>query len=255
MKLYTPHPTHCGPALLALCLGLSSLASAATYTMNLRAEDASHIGKYTADPDGSLEAVLANYSTLATSDGGSRFWTFCLESQVYFEPNRTYNAEVSSMVDSPGGGDPLSNGTAYLYEKFALGQLGSLMEPLGGFTYDLNGGIRLQNMIWWLEDEVGGAKDEQMWTHLGSTLGNDILSNYGDDAVKVLNLTKYDGVGGDTLGASYGTLRQDQLVYLGPSRGTTTTNRVPDGGTTLLLLGSAVGGLGLVRRWNQKDKS
>ncbi len=253
MKLYSPHPTHCGPALLALFFGLTPFVSAATYTLNLRTESASSIGKYTVDPNGDLEAVLSKYDELATSGGGTRFWTFCLESKVYFESNRTYNAEVSSSTDSVGGGDPLSNGTAYLYEQFALGQLGTLLQD--GFAYDINGGARLQKMIWYLEGEIGGVQDTNMWSLLGTQLGGTAMLDYSGSAVKVLNITKYQGTGGDNLGASYGTLRQDQLVYWGPKESTTITNSVPDGGTTLLLLGSALGGLGLVRRWNQNNNS
>lgn len=252
MKLNTPTPTHCGPALLALCLGLTHVASAATYTLSLHAEEASAVGKYTADPYAGLEAVLANYHLQATSAGGTRFWTFCLESQVYFQSDRTYHAEVATSTDSVGGRDLLSTGTAYLYEQFATGQLAALLQD--GFAYDVSGGTRLQQMIWWLEDEIGGVQDEGMWSLLGTTFGNLPLEDYSGSAVGVLNLTKFEGAGGDNLGASHGTLRQDQLVYWGSPRGTTTRS-VPDGGTTLLLLSSAVGALGLLRRWMQNATS
>jgi len=256
MKLNTP-PTHCGPALLALslCLGLANFASAATYTLNLRAEAESSVGKYTADPNGELETVLSNYHIKATSDGGSRFWTFCLESQVRFQGDRTYHAEVSSSTDSViGGRDMLSKGTAYLYEQFALGMLDTLLQD--GFAYDLSGGTRLQKMIWWLEGETEGFQDAGMWSLLGTTLGNTTLEDYSGSAVKVLNLTKYEGAGGDTLDASFGTLRQDQLVYWGrPQANIPTPKPVPDGGTTLLLLGSAMGGLGLLRRLVNKTST
>ncbi|MES2439845.1 MAG: hypothetical protein V4584_12285 [Verrucomicrobiota bacterium] len=225
---------------------MANFADAATSTLNLRAED-SYVGKYTADPNGALETVLSHYDVKATSDGGTRFWTFCLESQVYFESDRTYNAEVSASTDSASGPDPLSVSTAYLYEQFALGQLNTLVTD---FTYDVSGGARLQQMIWWLEGE-GGVQDAAMWSLLNTTFGANALSTYTGDAVKVLNLTKYSGVGGDGLA---GTARQDQLVYWGNTPTTTNTRPVPDGGTTLLLLGSALGGLGLVRRWTRTAK-
>jgi hypothetical protein len=252
MKLNTP-PTYWRPALLALCLGLANLANAATYTLNLRAEADSPLGMYTIAPDGDLESVLTNYDIRATSDGGTRFWTFCMESQVPFQDNRTYQAEMSSSTDSViGGRDTLSKGTAYLYEQFALGLLDTHLED---FTYDLSGGIRLQQMIWWLEGEVDGLQDAGMWSLLGSNFGNTALEDYTGSAVKVLNLTKYEGPGGDQLAASFGVFRQDQLVYLGSPQPTSTPEPVPDGGTSLVLLASALGGLGILRRRGKSSSS
>lgn len=250
VKLYSPHPTYCGPVLLAFVLGLAPIASAAAYTLNLRAEGLSNVGKYTADPDGDLEAVLSNYDLQATSEGGTRFWTFCLESQVYFQHDRTYNAAVSTSTDTASGADPISNGTAYLYQQFASGQLATLLND--GFAYDLSGGTRLQKMIWYLENETGGTQDAGMWSLLGTTFGSEALTDYSGASVKVLNLTKYESPGGDQLNSSHGLLRQDQLVYWGSPQ--ISTNPVPDGGTTLILLASACGGLGIVRRWNQGTK-
>ncbi len=249
MKLYTPPTPNWGSALLTLSLGLICHAGAASYTLTLHQE--AHPGKYTATPQSGLGGVLANYNVKATSSSGSRFWTFCMESTEYFQSGRTYNGVASSTTDSKSGADPLSVGTAYLYEQFALGQLDSLVS---GFSYDNSGGLRLQKMIWWLENEAGGTKDNAMWTLLDSTFGNEALDTYTGSSVGVLNLTKYVGPGGDNLASSYGAFRQDQLVFWGSPQPGPSGSPVPDGGTTLALLGLSLGGLGICRRWHSKGK-
>jgi len=223
---------------VALSIGLIGSASAAS-TLNLKAEAQ---GKYTAEGFGDLSSVVTNYDVKATS-GGNRFWTFCLEAQVYFQSDKIYNASTSLATDSPSGPDTISNSTAYLYEQFASGQLTSLFAD---FTYNSSGGTRLQNMIWWLEGETGGVQDAAMWSLLGITFGSTALDNYSGTSVGVLNLTKYVGTGGDSLS---GTLRQDQLVYRGPStQPAPPSNNVPDGGTSASLLAVALLGLGAIRR-------
>ncbi len=147
------------------------------------------------------------------SASSTRVWTFCLESEVYFQSGRTYGAELSGATDSLPAGDPLSVGSAYLYEKFALGALASVVPD---FTYDVAGGERLQRMIWWLEDEAGGVPDAEMWSVLDVTFGGTAKDAYTGTAVGALNLTRFDGPGGDSLPESHGIWRQDQIFYRGP---------------------------------------
>jgi hypothetical protein len=248
MKKISPRATQGGIYLSVLLAGLVGSASAATYSLTLHSE--THPGKYTADPDGALESVLANYDVKATTNGGTRFWTFCLESQEYFQTGKRYDAELSSATDTTAGGpDPISLGTAYLYGLFAQGTLDA---ALAGFSYSnvANGGARLQKMIWWLEGESGGVLDAGLEgllvTQYGSALN--AKADYSGSAVKVLNLTKYTGTLGNADGLS-GTRRQDQLVYFGNPQIIIPPRPVPDGGTSLLLLGLSLGGLGLGKRW------
>lgn len=245
MKMF-PLQKH-GAILVALFLGLIGSASAASYTLNLKAEAA--VGKYTAQALGDLSSVMANYDVKATS-GSDRFWTFCLESEVYFQSDRVYNAAKATSTDSPSGADTISVSTAYLYEQFAKGDLASFIT---GFTYDVAGGARLQRMIWWLEDEQAGVKDDVIWSLLETKFGSgaQALQDYTGTSVSVLNLTKYNGAGGDELDSSYGTLRQDQLVYWGSPtpKPTNITTSVPDGGTSVGLLGLALMGVAAVRRF------
>lgn len=245
MKSYLPPTRLGGLALPLLATALLSSANAASYTLELFSEN--HPGKYTADPDASLEFVLGNYDVKATSDSGNRFWTFCLERTEYFQNGRIYNATASTQATA--GPDPISAGTAYLYEQFATGNLDGLV---AGFDYAnvANGGARLQNTIWALEGELNpSSMDTDLKNLLINRFGSEAayLSDYAGASVGVLQLTKFDGQGGDSLG---GTARQDQLVYWGSPEPTppVTTNKVPDGGTTLLLLGLSLGGLGYCKK-------
>jgi hypothetical protein len=251
MKTTSPRATRGGLYLSVLLAGLVGSASAATYSLTLHSE--THPGKYTADPDGALESVLANYDVKATTHGGTRFWTFCLESQEYFQSGKRYDAELSPDGATVPGNDKISLGTAYLYELFAQGTLDA---ALAGFSYTnvSNGGARLQKMIWWLEGESGGVLDSGLagllTTQYGSALN--AKADYSGSAVKVLNLTKYTGTLGNTDGLA-GTHRQDQLVYFGNPQPIIPPRPVPDGGTSLLLLGLSLGGLGLGKRWAFKS--
>jgi hypothetical protein len=252
MKMTSPHATLGGSYLCILLAGMIGSAGAATYSLTLHSE--THPGKYMADPDGALESVLANYDVKATTNSGTRFWTFCLESQEYFQSAKRYDAELSAATDTTAGGpDPISLGTAYLYGLFAQGTLDS---ALAGFSYAsvTNGGARLQKMIWWLEGESGGVLDSGLEGLLVTQYGSAVnaKADYSGSAVKVLNLTQYTGNLGNADSLS-GTRRQDQLVFFGNPQIIIPPRQVPDGGTSLLLLSLSLGGLGLGKRWVSKS--
>ena len=116
-------------------------------------------------------------------------------------------------------GDPLSVGTGWLYSQFASGTLGYNY----GAANRTTSANALQTAIWWLEGEVGGDANSTYSlaavAHFGSAAAAmaDGGWNYG---VHALNLTEN------------GERRQDVLYYT-----------VPDGGTTLMLLGLGLSGL------------
>ena len=218
-----------------------------SYTLTMYSPD-SATGNYWAKPDATLgNLVLGNYDQGVTT-GTLGFWTMCVETNEYFWPGSTYNASIVDATARNGGtntttGDPISVGTAYLYEQFALGNLQSLVP---GFTYTIPNAARVQNMIWWLEGETGestAGSDPALASLLTLKFGGSISdpsawkADYLGLDVKVMNLTRYDGPGGDGA-TSYGDLRQDQLVLW----------HVPDGGSTVALLGMALMGLYAFRR-------
>lgn len=199
--------------------------------------DAGSSGNYRADPNADLAYVLSNY-VMGKSTDGIYFGTFCIEGNEYFSNGGTYNVALSDRAQNGGlysptvGYDVISQGTAYLYSEFAVG-------TLSGFTYN-NGAsaLALQQMIWWLEGEIGSGlapvniSGNLFYGLLNTQFGdlNTAKLDYAGSSVQVMNLTD----------ANRGR-HQDQLVYLGG-------NRVPEGGQTLALLGAGLLGLAWLRR-------
>jgi VPDSG-CTERM motif len=177
----------------------------------------------------------------ATLDGTEIFQTFCLEYSEEFSPGTTYNYSISDEAISGDhnthgvgvlGGDPISKGTAALYKAF---RNGTLPDYFSGdvSTQNANADI-LQKAFWFLEDETF-AQDQTIANNkylndLHSIFGFLTLdaaqANYGGTDVAALNVTTVTG-----------ERAQDQL-YL----------RVPDGGTTIALLGAALMAIVAFRR-------
>jgi hypothetical protein len=154
----------------------------------------------------------------ATSANGS-FTTFCLEYNEHISFGTTYYYEVSQAAKYNGGNtmDPLSKATAWLYLQFLNG-------TLAGYTHTQGAANELQQAFWFLEGETGGV-DNDFAKLAATTAGTE--DNNGFYGVGVMNLwANADGTGA----------RQDQLI------------RVPDGGSTLTLLGMGIGFLALVSR-------
>jgi hypothetical protein len=194
-------------------------------------------GEFNLVPSDDLSWLLNNYAANTIIEGG--FESFCVERNEYVGPlpasynatinDRAVNGGVSGIV--PAGGDPVSLGTAWLYNQFRRGELAG---------YDYIGAGRsasasaLQNTIWWLEGEVatdpGNIFSNAVIAEFG-TADVAMLDNNGRYAVAVLNLTdNNDG------------LHQDQLVA------------VPEPGT-LFLLGSGLVVLGVLSRRRFKARN
>jgi len=160
------------------------------------------------------------------------FQSFCLEVHEYISTNAVYNAlkNTNAVKGGVGGpGDPLSQGTGWLYSQFAAGTLPGY-NFLGTIAERKASARALQNTIWWLEDE--GADPGNAFSILVAGQFADpkagSASTYG---VYALNLTQ---------GQARPLDRQDVLYY--------DPQTVPDGGTTLMLLGGALMGLGALSR-------
>ncbi|MCX7867053.1 MAG: VPDSG-CTERM sorting domain-containing protein [Limisphaera sp.] len=185
---------------------------------------------------GSPWANPAHYSSKTLVGDG--FQTFCLETDEFLDDQPfTAVLNTAAVLGGKGGGspDPLSIGAAWLYKQFAEGNLpGYDYTPGPGRAADARA---LQETIWWLEDE-------QLALPSDLTFYNLVIGQFGSVAaakqdytavnpnfrVAVINLWGQDDQGNWTVP------KQDMLVYL------------PDGGVTLLLLGSGLLGLAVVRR-------
>jgi hypothetical protein len=218
----------CITVLFASLAALSPTASANTLILDLGPYHSGVGGEFNAY-SASLNPTALGYSslTMANVNGhGMGFETFCVEYNEHFNPGGTYNYTISQAAihgGVPGGSNPLSLGTAWLYLHFAEGNLTGY-NFANGANRTTNAG-QLQDTIWWLEAQRPdpGATNpfEQLVISQFGSAANAMADNNGFYGVAVLNLYFLDG-----------SLAQDQLVL------------VPDSGTTAVLL--AVGLLGLL---------
>lgn len=194
-------------------------------------------GEFLATPDADLSYLFNNYDSKATLNNG--FFSFCLERDANITFDVPHNAVLNDEVVGVGGDadrvDPLSQGSAWLYEQFSTGVLDG---------YDYTAGDRstagaLQVAIWWLEDEANLIRplNNYFLNLAANRFGTALLAkedNNGSFAVSVLNL-----------GRSPDSPIQDLLAYTGtPGTGTP----VPDGANTFYILSIGMGGLMLISR-------
>jgi hypothetical protein len=206
---------------------------------------------YDTSNDGTPNLNGGEFKAVTSSDG--TFLTFCLEQETGVAANGTtyyYTISDSAFNGGPdshnaGSGDPISKGTAYLFQQFVFG---TLVDSDGVGNYndhrDFNAGM-LQAAFWYLEDE--DLADDAFWTNPLSAynLSNNyyiqlVAGIYGismfdaayDNNVKAINL--WSSYNPQT--RTYSGDVQSQLIY------------VPDSGMTALLLGLGLLSLAAVRR-------
>lgn len=168
------------------------------------------------------------------------FQTFCLELNESVSMNVNYHAYLggAAIQGGVGGGspDPISIGTAWLYKEFATGKL-------TGYDYTPGPGREvsaraLQEAIWYLEDELTSIGPNPFITLVVNQFGSVAAAkaNYAQSGAN-FNVRVVNPFGIRPTGATnFDAPRQSYLVYL------------PDGGMTLVLLGTGLLGLAIVRR-------
>ena len=207
-------------------------------------------GEFTATtvPEVALLSAYSPYTHTATT-----FQTFCVQDSTDFAPGNVYIYSLSSIslgsdgypghTTSPGNLNSyaLSEGTAWLYSQFARGTLVGYDFSNGLSQRNTDAGL-LQSAIWELQ---GGQSFAGSYGYVSGGLGNiyydEALAALGgnlttaataatDYGVQIMVLSQYGG--GDNGPGYY----QNQLVL------------VPDGGSTVALLGIAISGLAMYRR-------
>ena len=205
------------------------LASANTVQLNLGNRQSGIGGEFNA-VSSDFNPIAMGYAASTTYNGG--FETFCIEYSEHFTPGSTYYYGISqgAMNGGVSGGnpDPISRGTAWLYLQFATGHLQDY-----DYANSNASAADLQAAIWFLEEE-GGANPNQFVQLVMTTLGpNYQAANNGYYGVGVLNLWN---------DSNHMLPAQDQLML------------VPDGGSTVMLLGLGLLGL-VVGRWKLNRRS
>jgi hypothetical protein len=186
-----------------------------------------------------------------TLTGQFNFETFCLETGEYASSPSYFVVRTEAAMGGGASPDRISMGTAYLYSEFAKG---TLSVPSGSYfaagdpTRAAEAG-RLQQAIWWLEGEGSDISDA---TYMSNPYANAVVAQFGSIAdakadatagyLGVYVLNNFTTVEARNAWANTGVFdsskkAQDFLYY-----------SVPDAGTTLVLLGSALASLGVFRR-------
>jgi VPDSG-CTERM motif len=177
----------------------------------------SYVSGYYAYPGGEFNVspvIGQGYSSDVLVNGG--YETFCIsESQKVnpYPPNNVYTATIGAAAQYD---------VAYLYSQFAKGTLAS---------YDYTPGAGREASAWALQNAI--------WYFMGFTSNNEGTLGATYVALAALNAksTIDYGVNALDLTSAKGTAAQPQLEM-----------QVPDGGTTVMLLGLAIAGCGLVSR-------
>jgi hypothetical protein len=191
----------------------------------------------------------ASYATTTRNQGATAgigsFQSFCLErSESIRSPVRyVVNDEAvlggnnAHLPAGSDGGDVISQGTSWLYSQFAQG-------TLPGYSYAgatrFTSAALLQTAIWVLEDELGAfAGVGNPFFALAMLHGGYANAAPGLNGVYALNFTQTNAAGAIS--------RDQDMLYYDDGR------MVPDGGASVMLLGVALGGMGLARRFMKKS--
>lgn len=162
---------------------------------------------------------------------GDSFLTFCLELNEYLvlTGHKIFKVtDISNVAIEGGTGgpqDPISKGTAWLYQSFRAG-------TLTGYDASRTAMIALQQAIWALESEiaVSGLDSPLSLSFYSEALDHGGTENYDGSGVKVVNLVW----GQDQYGYREGSPAQSVLMVPEPS--------------LLLLLGAGLLGVGVFSR-------
>lgn len=120
-------------------------------------------GAFRVTADAALDPMVLTGGPNVTALNANQFLTFCIERNEFINYGGVYKVNIAEAADKGGIGDsdgnsltpdPISLSTAWLFRKFTDGTLNS---DVSGFSYNDQGGNRLQAAIWFLENEIADA--------------------------------------------------------------------------------------------------
>jgi hypothetical protein len=223
---------------LAGMLAVTSVLATPTITITQTAGASSGGGGQFTVTVGSTPIYYTPFSsTVPVAAANSVFQTFCLETTYNVNNGSSYAAVVANNI-AQNSGEDLSVGAAWLYANFLAG-------TLSGYVANSTDAGILQQTIWWT---MGEASEPSNHTYVNDLAAAGITSPAtaitGSYYSTTIGSTIYD-VAALQLGVN--NANQDQLIAWSQASGNTPAP-VPDGGTTVSLLGMALAGLGFVAR-------
>ncbi len=213
------------------------------------------------------------FAVTPNSSSSIEIYTFCLErtetlalglGSDYYVYNISYNAHkgggVAAGATAPGPSDPISQGTSYLYQLFHyVGTANTGLDDLTGYAVtDTPWNTALQNMFWYLEDEMTLAAASATATTEFNFLTGLLTSQFTDLAtakldmsggrVAVMNISP--GASAPLLGPNGlpNSVAQSQLIFdrrLGPEG---FPDPVPEPASLAAWAGLSVLGMAFLRR-------
>ena len=148
-------------------------------------------GEYTVIPDAALAAQLGPYGALSKNyvQLGS-FQTFCVERNEYIVSATTYDVTLNNITVFSGV--PLSIGTAYLYQQFALGTLAGYHYtdiPASSRAFAVHGSaFELQRALWYYMGEYSYDPYNIYMNGIVALPANPFKVDNGAHQVAILNL-------------------------------------------------------------------
>lgn len=168
--------------------------------------------------------VLDLYASSTKGQAGytSSFQTFCIETNEYISNGDVHAVSFGPDAIQGGSGgphpDPISQGTAFLYEQFAKGLLPSSVYNYTPSSTRANLAGNLQKAFWALEEEFGYG-----WSDISDDIKNLLATEFGTGSLEEadLDVWRIDNNGKYAVQVMnlHSTDAQSQLVLMVPVPG------------------------------------